>query len=126
MTEYRSKLERNHLRRVENRISERACKIICRPGSEIRDLPAGSFLFGMRPRITANMKTSLSLSRRHFLQTSMIGSAAIAAAKFCPSAVADVTKPVRDPFDGLKVGITSYTLRQFKLDEAIAMTKQAG
>ena len=72
------------------------------------------------------MKNPLSFNRRHFLQTGVFGSAALVAAGLCPSAMAEVTKPVRDPFDGLKVGITSYTLRQFTLDQAIAMTKQAG
>jgi len=73
------------------------------------------------------MKSSPILNRRHFLQTGIFGSAAMAAVRLCPStAVADVTRPVRDPFDGLKVGITSYTLRQFTLEQAIAMTKQAG
>ncbi|MBU6402931.1 MAG: sugar phosphate isomerase/epimerase, partial [Verrucomicrobia bacterium] len=37
-----------------------------------------------------------------------------------------LTKPVRDPSDGLKLGITTYTLRQFTLDRAIAMIQQAG
>ncbi len=43
-----------------------------------------------------------------------------------PSGWAAVTKPERDPCAGLKLGVTSYTLRNFTLDQAIAMTKQAG
>jgi sugar phosphate isomerase/epimerase len=37
-----------------------------------------------------------------------------------------VTKPEGDPFKGLKMGIASYTFRKFNLDQAIAMTRQAG
>jgi len=32
----------------------------------------------------------------------------------------------RDPYRGLKVGMASYTLHKFNLDQAIAMTKEAG
>ena len=70
------------------------------------------------------MKTNLN--RRHFLQTGFLGSVAMASAKLAPDAFADVTKAPHDSFDGLKVGITTYTLRKFSLDEAIAMTKQVG
>src|SRR6266705_2911883 len=69
-----------------------------------------------------DMKTTLN--RRRFLQSSLLGSAAVAAGAL-PS-VAAVTKTERDPFHGLKVGITTYTLRKFNLDQAIAMTKEAG
>ncbi len=41
-------------------------------------------------------------------------------------ASAALTKPEREPCDGLKLGVASYTLRKFSLDEAIAMTKEAG
>jgi inosose dehydratase len=68
----------------------------------------------------------MNLNRRHFLQTGILGSVAVASARLVPNAFAGVTKPQRDPFDGLKVGITTYTLRKFSLDEAIAMTKQVG
>ena len=64
--------------------------------------------------------------RRRFLQTGFLGSAALAAACLPARLVAAVTKPSRDPFDGLKVGITSYSLRKFTLDQAITMTKEAG
>jgi sugar phosphate isomerase/epimerase len=42
------------------------------------------------------------------------------------SALAGATKPERDPDDGLKLGIASYSFRKFTLDQAIAMTKQTG
>ncbi len=37
-----------------------------------------------------------------------------------------VTKPAHDPFDGLKLGLASYSVRKFTLAQAIAMTQQAG
>jgi sugar phosphate isomerase/epimerase len=40
--------------------------------------------------------------------------------------LASVTKTEREPCAGLKLGLTSYTLRKFSLDQAIAMTKAAG
>jgi inosose dehydratase len=45
---------------------------------------------------------------------------------FAQPAGAALTKPERDPCLGLKLGVTSYTLRSFSLDRAIAMTKEAG
>lgn len=42
------------------------------------------------------------------------------------TASAALTKPERDPCAGLKLGLTSYTLRSFSLDRAIAMTRDAG
>src|SRR3954469_5061884 len=73
------------------------------------------------------MKTFPTLNRRHFLQSGLLGTAALAGVTALPAAVqAGVTKEKKDPFDGLKMGITTYTLRKFSLDQAIAMTKQAG
>ena len=66
------------------------------------------------------------LPRRRFLQASLLGSAALAGGAIPASAFGAVTKPKRDPFDGLKVGVASYSLRKFNLDQAIAMTKQLG
>lgn len=65
------------------------------------------------------------MNRRRFLQTGVAGTAALAVAPEMAFA-ADVTKTERDPFRGLKMGVTSYTLRKFPLDEAIAMTKSVG
>lgn len=67
-----------------------------------------------------------SVDRRRFLQMGLIGSAAALAAKPGGDAFGAVTKPERDPDDGLKLGIASYTFRKFTLDQGIAMTKQAG
>jgi sugar phosphate isomerase/epimerase len=66
------------------------------------------------------------LTRRSFLQAGVIGSAALSAAAFPTLAVADVVKPQRDPCAGLKLGITSYTFRKFNLEQALAMSKEAG
>jgi sugar phosphate isomerase/epimerase len=69
-----------------------------------------------------------SMNRRRFLRTGLAGSAALAvvgAADSTVAATSNVKKPC-DPWHGLKMGLTSYTLRKFTLDQAIAMTKEAG
>ena len=66
------------------------------------------------------------LNRRRFLERGLVGSAAVAALALPGELLAGATKPERDPFDGLKLGMASYTLRKFSLDQAIAMTKEAG
>ena len=71
-------------------------------------------------------ESSKTLNRRRFLQTTVLASTALSAATLKPSASAAVTRQPRDPFHGLKVGMTTYTLREFSLDEAIKMTKDAG
>lgn len=73
------------------------------------------------------MQKTHAVPRRQFLQTGLLGSTAlVAAATFPATVLGAVTKPDRDPFGGLKVGIASYSLRKFPLDQALAMTKQAG
>jgi inosose dehydratase len=71
------------------------------------------------------MHTSPDLSRRSFLRQTALGSlaATLAAPASSPGAV---TKAPRDADHGLKLGIASYSLRKFSLDQAIAMTKEAG
>jgi len=66
-----------------------------------------------------------SFSRRHFLQASLLGSAALTTV-LPAKLLAGPVKASRDPFDGLKLGMASYSLRKFNLDQAIAMTKEAG
>src|SRR5437899_5410990 len=66
------------------------------------------------------------LNRRRFLQSGLLGSTALAAANFAVDSNAAVTKTPGDPYHGLKMGLTSYTWRNFKLEQAIAMTKEAG
>lgn len=71
------------------------------------------------------MKT-VSVNRRRFLQTSLLGSTALVAANITNESAAALTKPAGDPFRGLKMGVTSYTWLKFPLDQAIAMTNQVG
>jgi inosose dehydratase len=71
-------------------------------------------------------KRSTNLDRRRFLQAGLLGSTAVAAIAFPTGLLAGATKPQREPYDGLKLGIASYTFRKFTLDQAIAMSKQAG
>ncbi len=72
------------------------------------------------------MNTSALFNRCHFLRNSVLGSAFIGAAGLQQSSRAALTKAERDPCAGLKLGVTSYTLRNFSLDQAIAMTRHAG
>jgi sugar phosphate isomerase/epimerase len=72
------------------------------------------------------MKTAQFISRRGFLKAGALGSTVLAAAGLPDIASASVTKKAGDPFLGLKLGMASYSLRKFTLDEAIAMTRQAG
>jgi len=65
------------------------------------------------------------ISRRRFLGMGLMGSAALAAGGFAGASFGQ-DAAARDPFRGLKVGIASFSLRNFKLDQAIAMTKEAG
>jgi sugar phosphate isomerase/epimerase len=71
------------------------------------------------------MNTSTSFNRRRFLQAGLLTSTALAASQPV-SLLASVTKEPREPFDGLKLGLASYSLSKFSLTQAIAMTKQAG
>ncbi len=63
------------------------------------------------------------IDRRKFIQSSMMGAAACAlpgTESATPNAVS------KDPYRGLKMGVASYSLRKFSLDEAIAMTQKLG
>ena len=67
------------------------------------------------------------VSRRGFLRQSVLGSSAMSLFAALPrSASAALVKPEHDPCAGLKLGLTSYSLRNFSLDRAIDMTKEAG
>src|SRR5882724_10006704 len=70
------------------------------------------------------MNKSPLLPRRRFLHTSLLGSMAFAATDLPRKILAADAEP--DPYHGLKVGMTTYTLHKFNLDQAIAMTKEAG
>jgi inosose dehydratase len=73
------------------------------------------------------MKSSFStVDRRSFLKAGLVGSLAWGGAGSARNLIAAVTKPERPLFDGLKLGMASYTFRKFSLDQAIDMSKQAG
>lgn len=63
------------------------------------------------------MKNHFEISRRGFIRTAAVSGAALALA---PKSFAGA------PFGGLKMGVASYSLRKFTLDQAIAMTKELG
>ena len=69
------------------------------------------------------MKTS-RFTRRDFLKTGLLSSTAIAGMSL-PGSLS-IASAAPDPYRGLKMGITTYTLRKFTLDQAITMTKEAG
>jgi len=71
-------------------------------------------------------KNSHALDRRGFLKAGLLGSTALTIIGSPKSLLAGVTKPERALYHGLKLGMASYTFRKFTLDQAIAMTKQAG
>jgi inosose dehydratase len=75
-----------------------------------------------------DVKPNLSdvLPRRKFFQAGLLSSIALASGALPRAVSAAVTKTPGDPFRGLKMGVTSYSLRKFSLDEAIEMTKKAG
>jgi inosose dehydratase len=64
------------------------------------------------------------LNRRRFLQAQLLGSAVLAGAALPGVVRGAVTKSAGDPQHGLKLGVASYSLRNFPLDQALAMTKQ--
>lgn len=74
------------------------------------------------------MKTCIVPSdRRRFLKSMLALPVIASAASLLPTnALAGAPKRVADPFGGLKLGIASYTFRNFTLDQAIDMTSQAG
>jgi sugar phosphate isomerase/epimerase len=63
------------------------------------------------------------LDRRRFIQTGLFG---VAASALPVSEAAPVNDTAQDPFRGLKMGVASYSLRKFNLDDAIAMTQKLG
>jgi inosose dehydratase len=67
-----------------------------------------------------------NLDRRRFLKAGVLGSATLAIVEARNSLVAAVTKPPRPAYQGLKLGVASYTFRKFTLEQAIAMSRQAG
>jgi inosose dehydratase len=72
-----------------------------------------------------NMKSAFT--RRTFLQRTALAAAGAATVSAMRNpAQGAVTKPETERDKGLKLGIASYSLRKFPLQQAIAMTRQAG
>src|SRR5215471_9808027 len=69
---------------------------------------------------------SNGISRRRFFERSLISSTVLAAGAIPCRLPAAVTKASTEPDHGLKLGLTSYTLRNFKLEQAIEMAQAAG
>jgi len=63
------------------------------------------------------------MNRRRFLLTGVLSSAVLAAAE---GAAPLFGQEAKDPYRGLKMGVASYSLRKFTLDEAIGMTRELG
>lgn len=80
------------------------------------------------PDTVSNSHHPLLISRRGFLGSGILTTTALASglALETGSAAAAVVKENTDPDGGLKLGVASYSLRKFSLDEAIAITKKAG
>lgn len=76
--------------------------------------------------IMKNSKEPTGMTRRQFFQRGLASSTVLAAASIPGALQAAVTKAPKEADDGLKLGVTSYTLRNFNLDQAIEMTKTAG
>lgn len=72
------------------------------------------------------MTDSTNFSRRGFLTAATCGAVALGAMPI-HAAVAETAPKEKDPFCGLKVGVASYSLRNFKgIDNAIKMTNELG
>jgi sugar phosphate isomerase/epimerase len=69
------------------------------------------------------MKTNSVVNRRSFLRTGLAGSLTLAASNHGAAILAN---DAGDPYRGLKMGVASYSLRKFTLDQAIAMTRSLG
>lgn len=72
------------------------------------------------------MESSQLLNRRGFIAAAGAGAGALALGGVAPRGVRSAGAPAKDPYRGLKVGVASYSLRKFSLEQAIEMTKQCG
>jgi len=64
-------------------------------------------------------------SRRNFLQVVGVGAACLAGANRCLGQVGSAEKKKKSK-PKFELGLASYTLREFKLDDTLAMTKRVG
>jgi sugar phosphate isomerase/epimerase len=69
------------------------------------------------------MTADHALNRRQFLGASVSGSVALASTTFASRLFAG---DAANPYRGLKMGVASYSLRKFNLDQALAMTRELG
>ncbi len=72
------------------------------------------------------MKMSDALTRRSFIRNSLLGSALMSIGRGPADVLSADSGARNEPDHGLKLGITTYTLRKFSLDQAVAMTQEAG
>lgn len=72
------------------------------------------------------MPTLQSFTRRRFLHTSFAASAVFSVGAIPGTFEQDALGAESAEDHGLKLGLTSYTLRKFSLDQALAMTREAG
>ena len=72
------------------------------------------------------MRTSNELTRRHFIRSGLLASAFLSIGRLPAKVLGAASSAERDPDQGLKLGLTTYTLRKFSLEQAIAMTQEAG
>jgi inosose dehydratase len=70
------------------------------------------------------MKTT-EQSRRHFLQVVGAGAAFLAGADSCPAQIGSAGKAKKSKLK-FELGLASYTLREFNLEDTLAMTKKVG
>lgn len=73
------------------------------------------------------MRDACSMNRRELLKAAGLGVAGLGAlAAGGLEAPQPLARNAADPYKGLKVGVTSYTLRRFSLDETIRIVKELG
>jgi inosose dehydratase len=72
------------------------------------------------------MNAPQAIPRRHFLRSCALGSAALATIDFPRQLFAESPGQAADPYRGLKMGVASYSLRKFTLDQALDMTRELG
>src|SRR6266699_5234299 len=72
------------------------------------------------------MKCFNGRNRRRFILDTLLASTVLSVPRAPAAVLGALSGAGHDPAHGLKLGLTSYTLRKFSLDQAIAMTREAG
>ena len=70
------------------------------------------------------MRNLNAQNRRQFIKAGMVGTAVLPIVGFSAMGYVEAKTHGKDPFRGLKVGMASYSLRKFSLDDALAMTRK--